>query len=117
MGEEVKAKMAAVGGLAGWLLARFRAGGRSTPRLAVLERITLAPRQTLALVEAEGRRFLVATSQEGTPAFHALDHPARRAGAAPGVKLAGSQSGARAGRKAARHVAGFGADRNARVSW
>jgi hypothetical protein len=39
------------------------------PRLELLERIALAPRQSLALVEAEGRRFLVATSPEGAPAF------------------------------------------------
>jgi hypothetical protein len=43
------------------------------PRLALVERIALAPRQSLALVEAEGRRFLVATSHEGAPAFYALD--------------------------------------------
>jgi flagellar biogenesis protein FliO len=62
-----------VGGLAGWLLGRLRAGGRRRPRLELVERITLAPRQSLALVEAEGRRFLVATSPEGAPAFYALD--------------------------------------------
>jgi flagellar biosynthetic protein FliP len=38
-----------------------------------VERIALAPRQSLALVEAEGRRFLVATSPEGAPTFYALD--------------------------------------------
>ena len=42
-----------------------------------MERIALAPRQSLALVEAEGRRFLVATSPEGAPAFYALDERAR----------------------------------------
>jgi hypothetical protein len=60
-------------GLAGWLLDRLRAPRRPQPRLALLERIALAPRQSLALVEAEGRRFLVATSPEGAPAFYALD--------------------------------------------
>ena len=60
-------------GLAAWLLERLRRGSRPEPRLALLERVTLAPRQSLALVEAEGRRFLVATSQEGGPAFYALD--------------------------------------------
>lgn len=60
-------------GLAGWLLGRLRNGARPQPRLALLERITLAPRQTLALVEAEGRRFLVATSPEGAPALFPLD--------------------------------------------
>ena len=62
-----------IGGLAGWLLKKLRVVRRSEPRLAILERIALAPRQSLALVEAEGRRFLVATSPEGTPAFYALD--------------------------------------------
>ena len=74
-----------VGGVAGWLLERLKGGGRRAPRLALVERIALAPRQSLALVEAEGRRFLVATSAEGAPAFYALDE---RAGAA-GVKALG----------------------------
>ena len=55
------------------LLAKFRTGRLMQPRLALLERIALAPRQSLALVEAVGRRFLVATSAEGGPAFFALD--------------------------------------------
>jgi flagellar biogenesis protein FliO len=65
------------GGLAGWLLSLLRnrthAHGNQRPRLELLERITLAPRQSLVLVEAEGRRFLVATSMDGGSAFHALD--------------------------------------------
>jgi hypothetical protein len=60
-------------GLAGWLLSRLRRSERPRPRLELLERIALAPRQSLALVEAEGRRFLVATSAEGAAAFYALD--------------------------------------------
>ena len=61
-------------GLAGWLLDKLRSSSkRSQPRLALVERIALAPRQSLALVEAEGRRFLVATSPEGAPTFYALD--------------------------------------------
>jgi len=70
MGSETKT---AVGGLAGWLLERMRSGGRRRPRLELVERIALAPRQSLSLVEAEGRRFLVVTSPEGSPAFYALD--------------------------------------------
>lgn len=66
------------GGLACWLLERLRGARHARPRLALLERISLAPRQSLALVEAEGCRFLVATSPEGAPAFYALDEPARR---------------------------------------
>lgn len=64
-------------GLAGLLLARLRGKQRSAPRLELLERISLAPRQSLALVEAEGRRFLVATSQDGAPAFCALERQPR----------------------------------------
>jgi len=66
---------APAGRLAGWLLARLRPSGARRPRLELVERITLAPRQTLALVEAEGRRILVATSADGAPAFFSLDEP------------------------------------------
>lgn len=61
------------GGLGAWLLEKLRSRRRTEPRLALLERISLAPRQSLALVEAEGRRILVATSAEGGPAFYPLD--------------------------------------------
>ena len=63
-------------GLAIWLLEKWhnarnglaiRGLGKQAPRLALVERITLAPRQTLALVEAEGRRFLVASSAACLP--------------------------------------------------
>ena len=43
-----------MGGLAGWLLGKLRGNRRPAPRLALLERIALAPGQSLALVEAEG---------------------------------------------------------------
>ncbi len=69
-----------IGGLAGWLLARLRRVSRPQHSLALLERITLAPRQSLALIEAEGRKFLVATSADGSPAFLALDDRATTTG-------------------------------------
>lgn len=62
--------------MAGWLHGsskKLRRRPRTASRLALVERIVLAPRQSLALVEAEGRRFLVATSQDGAPSFFALD--------------------------------------------
>jgi hypothetical protein len=69
------------GGLAGWLIAgcarwlgRLRRSESNRPRLELVERITLAPKQSLALVEAEGRRLLVAISPDGSPAFFALDN-------------------------------------------
>jgi hypothetical protein len=88
-------------GLAGWLFARLRGLGGARPRLRLIERIALAPRQSLALVEAEGRRLLVATSVDGAPAFFPLDERAprtiqRRAGdPGPGVEHRSPQSAAR----------------------
>ncbi|MGA9464410.1 MAG: flagellar biosynthetic protein FliO [Terracidiphilus sp.] len=66
------------GGWVGWLFGRLRRSTKSKPRLTLLERITLAPRQSLALVEAEGRTLLVATSPEAAPAFYALDGGCRK---------------------------------------
>lgn len=60
------------GGLAGWLLRRMRGEARTSRRLSVLERVTLGPRQFCSLIEADGQRFLVATSSDGTPCFHSL---------------------------------------------
>lgn len=76
-----------VGGWAGWLVDRFRGRCGPRPRLELVERIALGPRHSLALVEAEGRRILVATSAEGGPAFYPLEGrsstvSARAAGAA-----------------------------------
>jgi hypothetical protein len=68
----------AIGGWTRWLVDRLRSGPSRPPRLALIERIALAPRQSLSLVEADGRHFLVATSAEGGPAFFSLDpDPAR----------------------------------------
>jgi hypothetical protein len=46
----------------------------------MVERICLAPRQTLSLVEADGQKFLIATSPEGAPAFYPLSSPVRYRG-------------------------------------
>lgn len=61
------------GGLAGWLLGRWRGGKRQAPRLKLVDRIALAPRQSVCLVEADGKKVLLATSADGAPAFFALD--------------------------------------------
>ena len=97
-----------IGGLAGWLLKKLRVARHAPPRLAVLERIALAPRQSLALIEAEGRRFLVATSPEGTPAFYALEAPVQRGASRP-------RTGAKRTDGSADVPPAFG--RPARVSW
>jgi flagellar biogenesis protein FliO len=91
MRSEIKTETGRQGGagLTGWLLerlkARLRPGARNRPRLALLERIALAPKQSLSLVEAEGRRFLVATSGDGASAFYALDERGRTNLARPGT--------------------------------
>jgi hypothetical protein len=63
----------APGGFAGWLLSRWHNRTHTQARLALLERINLAPRQTLCLIEAEGRKFLVASSPQSAPAFYPLE--------------------------------------------
>lgn len=68
-----------IGGIAGWLLRRLRRTNGTGQRLELVERIALAPRQSLALIEAEGRRILVATSADGAPAFFPLDEGKQRA--------------------------------------
>ncbi len=68
--------------LLGRLIEPFADGSRRRekprPRLALVERISLAPRQSLALVEAEGRKFLVATSHDSGTAFYALGESPRQ---------------------------------------
>ena len=83
-------------GWAGWLMKRLRGQKGVRPRLELLERITIGPRQTAALIEAEGRRALVVCSAEGSPAIYPL---ASRA-----------ESGAR-------EQASRSAQRMARISW
>ena len=74
---ESTVEVAQGGGLAGWLLRRLRATRQARVRRSVLERIQLAPRQSLAMIEADGRVLLVATSPEGATAFYPLDEPRR----------------------------------------
>jgi flagellar biogenesis protein FliO len=68
-------------GLWAWLLDRFRRRALKRPRLALMERINLAPRQTVALIEADGQRLLVAISPDGAPSFYPLKAVASRSAA------------------------------------
>ncbi|WP_420239908.1 flagellar biosynthetic protein FliO [Telmatobacter bradus] len=68
------------GGLAGWLLEKLNRTPQSRSRLEMIDRITLAPRQTLSLIEVEGRRFLVASAADGSPSFYPLDAARSREG-------------------------------------
>ncbi len=76
-------------GWAVWLLERMRRSRRPKPRLTLVERISLAPRQSLALVQVDGRQLLVATAAEGAPAFYSLDSQH----GAEGVVLRASRAG------------------------
>jgi flagellar biogenesis protein FliO len=83
--EKIRSSFEERGGLTGWLISRLRKGAQAREqrksRLALVDRISLAPRQSLALVEAEGRRFLIGTSQDGGPVFYALDGSSGAVGA------------------------------------
>ena len=81
MGAEMKEGLekwknpAAVKRVAGWILGRLRHAQRADDRLKLIQRIQVAPKQGLALVEVEGRRLLLATGSDGAPAFFPLEHP------------------------------------------
>ena len=59
-------------GLLPWLLKKIRRMKTNPSRMAVLERMSLAPRHSLTLVEVERRRFLIATSADGALAMEPL---------------------------------------------
>ena len=65
-------------GFTAWLIARLRRRDVKQPRLALVERISIAPRQVIALIEADGQRVLVATAAEGAPTFYPLKPSAMR---------------------------------------
>lgn len=71
------------GGWVGWVLARLSRESRPQRRLSLLERVSLGPRQSLSLVDVDGRRFLIATGPDGPPAFQALDTNETRRPAQP----------------------------------
>ena len=58
--------------LAAWLSRRLHASSAPPAQLSILARIALGPRQSLALVEAEGVHVLVGTSADGPPSFFSL---------------------------------------------
>lgn len=59
------------------LMKRFRFRSEVAPRLRVVERVRVTPRQALVLVEAEGERLLVATSDGSASVIHPLGGPTR----------------------------------------
>lgn len=59
-------------GLTAWLARHFQASSSPPPQLSILARIALGPRQSLALVEAEGVHVLVGIASDGPPSFFPL---------------------------------------------
>ena len=59
-------------GLAAWLSRYLHTSSAPPSQLSILARIGLGPRQSLALVEAEGVHVLVGTSADGPPSFFSL---------------------------------------------
>jgi hypothetical protein len=58
--------------LARWLFKRLQPSPARPAQMAVLERISLAPRQSLTLVEVQECKFLIVTSVEGISVVHPL---------------------------------------------
>ena len=77
-------------GLATWLMDRFHHRASAERRLALVDRISLAPRQTVALIEADGQRLLVATAPDGAPVFYPLPSASGRKTATRSRKAANS---------------------------
>ena len=75
-GEKPKLETQSIKDIVAWLLNRILHKTRAQPRLTVLERIALAPRHSLSLIEADGCKLLVATSQDGASAFYSFDRTA-----------------------------------------
>jgi len=67
-------------GLAVWLIGKLRPQVDSMPRVRILERIRVTPRQVLILVEVEGERLLMGASDGSTPAFHLVKKRATASG-------------------------------------
>jgi hypothetical protein len=80
MNRPYKGMAGAPGGLAGWLLARWRRRPGTERRLVLVERISLGPRQTLSLVKADGQRILVANSADGASFYPLEGRVSRRGG-------------------------------------
>ena len=91
-GSETKRRL---GGLAGWMLEKLRRGAIAERHLTLVERIALAPKQSLALVEAEGHRLLVAFSADGAPVFYALNNSESKPGRGIGGRKEAPASGSR----------------------
>ena len=71
-------------GLGAWLIERLRARSRGNPELRVVEQIRVSARHALLLLDVEGERLMMATSDGSTPVFYpvkkSVTSPSRRRG-------------------------------------
>lgn len=74
---EERSKVRTHRGLGAWFVDRLRRGATTSNRLRVVEQIRVTPRQLLVLVEVEGERLLMATSDVSAPAFYPVKKCAR----------------------------------------
>jgi hypothetical protein len=72
--------------LAAWMFSNFQPSLARPVRLALIGRIPLGPRQSVALVEAEGMHLLVATSTDGAASFFPLTPSAHSRPSEPSVE-------------------------------
>ena len=95
-GENSGAAVSPARTFAGWrevltsVSARLYRRESAVSRLAILERITVGPKQTVTLIEVEGEKVLVGTSQEGAPQFLRLKAARRRGGPEDRIRLQGT---------------------------
>jgi flagellar biogenesis protein FliO len=73
-------------GVAGWLIKKLHPGDHRHPELELIEKISLGPRHSLALVAAAGNRILVAFSNEGGPVFFPLPEKSGSASGGRSIK-------------------------------
>jgi len=69
----------APGGLAGWAMTMLRRAGQSKPEqkpeLEALSTLSLGGRRQLALVECQGRQFLVGMSADAVTSIASIEQP------------------------------------------
>ena len=62
--------------LGSWMVNRLRSRSEVVAKVRILERLRVTPRNGLVLIEIEGERLLMATSEGSAPAIYPLKRPA-----------------------------------------
>lgn len=81
-------------GIVGRLFGHIHQIAATPRRLAVVQRISVGPRQSIALIEADGEALLVGTSSEGPPQFYRISSksPSRGQEWGPEIRMEGTVS-------------------------